>query len=455
MNYNRWSSHAGVLGLLIQLTLLFASSARASESYNVVLLPHRYVSASFGVDQGRAIGGESQGTSFYSVWWPTQTEEVTLPFLPGFSDANAYGISGNQITGDAFLDWTHAMLWTVSSSGINVVDLNPSGALSSSAYATDGVHQVGTVISSGSPGGLPSYPALWMGSASSVINLGAPGFLEATAAGISGGIEVGNGLLPSPSHALLWRGSGGSPVDLNPPGYQSSLAVGISGSQVVGAAFAAQSSHAALWTGQSAGTFVDLNPSPGVTSKLTATNGVQQTGTVTMSDGHEVAEVWRGTAGSAQVLPGVTGYSFTEANAIDRDGNIVGIARNAVSGGAPVPVMWVPHRLAGDADFDGRVDYSDLFILSQHYGQSGNGIGFVDGDFNMDRTVNFSDLLILAQNYGAMVGTDQPESLAWPARLATQAPFSQVPEPGPTVLLLSCLTLLSFRCQPMARESED
>ena len=55
--------------------------------------------------------------------------------------------------------------------------------------------------------------------------------------------------------------------------------------------------------------------------------------------------------------------------------------------------------LPGDANNDGKVDFSDLLILAQNDGQT-SGATVADGDFDGDGAVGFSDLLILAQNYG-------------------------------------------------------
>lgn len=56
--------------------------------------------------------------------------------------------------------------------------------------------------------------------------------------------------------------------------------------------------------------------------------------------------------------------------------------------------------LAGDANRDRAVNFSDLLILAQNYGATGKS--FSQGNFNYDAAglVNFDDLLILAQNYG-------------------------------------------------------
>lgn len=54
--------------------------------------------------------------------------------------------------------------------------------------------------------------------------------------------------------------------------------------------------------------------------------------------------------------------------------------------------------LTGDANHDAAVNFDDLLILSQNYGQTGRL--FADGDLDHDGDVGFSDLLILAQHYG-------------------------------------------------------
>jgi len=56
--------------------------------------------------------------------------------------------------------------------------------------------------------------------------------------------------------------------------------------------------------------------------------------------------------------------------------------------------------LPGDANGDGKVDFSDLLILAQEYGHF-NERNLAD--FNGDGKVDFADLLILAQNYGQSI----------------------------------------------------
>ena len=53
---------------------------------------------------------------------------------------------------------------------------------------------------------------------------------------------------------------------------------------------------------------------------------------------------------------------------------------------------------AGDANFDGLVNFSDFFILANNFGRRDASIG--QGDFNTDGKVTFEDFLILSANFG-------------------------------------------------------
>jgi len=61
-------------------------------------------------------------------------------------------------------------------------------------------------------------------------------------------------------------------------------------------------------------------------------------------------------------------------------------------------LSYIANPLPGDANFDGRVDFSDLVILAVNYNRT-TGSEWFDGDFNRDRAVNFNDLVSLAVNY--------------------------------------------------------
>ncbi|HQY87224.1 MAG TPA: hypothetical protein PK402_01105 [Tepidisphaeraceae bacterium] len=63
------------------------------------------------------------------------------------------------------------------------------------------------------------------------------------------------------------------------------------------------------------------------------------------------------------------------------------------------------HVLYGDANRDRTVNFADLLIVAQNYGQTGRK--FSQGNFNYTRNgeVNFDDLLMVAQRYGFSMST--------------------------------------------------
>jgi hypothetical protein len=73
-----------------------------------------------------------------------------------------------------------------------------------------------------------------------------------------------------------------------------------------------------------------------------------------------------------------------------------------------LPGTWtvrsaVPPWMPGDANRDGRVDISDLTILSNGYGKAppaGRTWTWGDGDFNRDNLLDISDLTLMSNNYG-------------------------------------------------------
>jgi hypothetical protein len=75
--------------------------------------------------------------------------------------------------------------------------------------------------------------------------------------------------------------------------------------------------------------------------------------------------------------------------------------------------------LAGDANRSRSVDFADLVLLAQHYGQT-TGMTYADGDFDDDGDVDFADLVVLAQAYN--VTLPAPAAAALPAAGVTAAP---------------------------------
>jgi hypothetical protein len=98
---------------------------------------------------------------------------------------------------------------------------------------------------------------------------------------------------------------------------------------------------------------------------------------------------------------------------------------------AAVPTKSLLLKLArfGDANLDGTVNFTDLLLLAQHYGQS--AANWDVGDFNNDGSVAFADLLTLAQNYGSggagSASAFGPLAAAAPVLAATTAQTRQRP----------------------------
>ena len=100
----------------------------------------------------------------------------------------------------------------------------------------------------------------------------------------------------------------------------------------------------------------------------------------------------------------------------------------------------------GDANGDGRVDFSDFNILAGNFGKS--GVGFAGGDFNHDGIVDFADFNLLIQNFGQVLTPVQASDVIAFGRSLAGNPAAQaavdafaarsagVPEPSAIILLL-------------------
>lgn len=100
--------------------------------------------------------------------------------------------------------------------------------------------------------------------------------------------------------------------------------------------------------------------------------------------------------------------------------------------------VFATAAIPGDANLDGNVNFDDLLVLAQNYGQFEES--WVTGDFTGNSAVSFDDLLLTAQNYGShllingAVGVDAGVSFAADWALAQ----SMVPEPA---TLVACVLL--------------
>jgi hypothetical protein len=89
------------------------------------------------------------------------------------------------------------------------------------------------------------------------------------------------------------------------------------------------------------------------------------------------------------------------------------------------PISFDFFILAGDANHDRKVDFSDLVVVAQNY-NTNSGATFDKGDFNYDGKVDFTDLVMLAQRYGTTLAA--PATVPVFATAAeSQAVFSSSP----------------------------
>lgn len=138
----------------------------------------------------------------------------------------------------------------------------------------------------------------------------------------------------------------------------------------------------------------------------------------------------------------LTNWTLQTANTITDTGWIGGSAWYDADGAGPqaggnraytllVPAAGTYGR--GDANFDTQVNFADLLLLAQHYGQSNPLLDVHVGDLDLNGAVDFGDLLVLAQHYdrGASIdGLSFSSSFTDDWTLAR----SLVPEPGSVVV---------------------
>ena len=71
--------------------------------------------------------------------------------------------------------------------------------------------------------------------------------------------------------------------------------------------------------------------------------------------------------------------------------------------GAPITLEW--YVLAGDVNRDRTVNFDDLLLIAQNYGQTNKTFTGGNVNYSSDGLVGFDDLLLLAQNYGVALST--------------------------------------------------
>jgi hypothetical protein len=185
--------------------------------------------------------------------------------------------------------------------------------------------------------------------------------------------------------------------------------------EIVSSAFAPEQAHHFTVTFNE-----PINPLSLSLAKVTATRVGQMTGinptSVTWSADHTVATFTFPTLpdGNYRFTLGASAVTDQAGNQLASDGVLEG------------PDVFI---LAGDANRDRRVDFADLLILAQNYGQSGKTFSQGNFDYSPDGLVDFSDLLILAQNYNVSLIRPDPRPATFSPRAAPRRSPLEPDEP--------------------------
>jgi hypothetical protein len=258
----------------------------------------------YGTTGTQQVGFQNTGSAA-TLWSGTPQSAVTLtPWgLPGLSNAEAYGIAGDQQVGRARINnQDHAAMWT--GSAASFIDLNPPGALGSVAYATDGVRQWGSAGVNTSLGP-KAHAGYWTGVGASFVDLNPAEGMESGVRGVGGGQLAGAITYPAApliTHAATCQGTAESWLDLHAFGalgesylYATTGSVQVGWSHVPGFSFP----HAGVWFGTAA-SFSDLTQflPPGFGGESSATSIIIDQGKIIIGgyadgpSGQHQAVIW-------------------------------------------------------------------------------------------------------------------------------------------------------------------
>jgi probable HAF family extracellular repeat protein len=347
----------------------------------------------------------------------------------GGSNSVANGINAaGQVVGrsDTASGATHAFVWTQGGMGgvasnPQMLDLTPTADTSEANAINRSGQIVGYVTVAN--GNQPSTDAAFIYSGGTLTQLPLPGGYQSSYAysindsgKVAGAAYTG---VSSSAHGFFYNGT--SSVDIGDLGGANTSPAAINNNdRIVGySTTAAAVDHAFLYVN---GVMTDLGTLGGNYSYANAINNNNQIVGGSYTDALDsiyhafISDGTRMTDLNSLVTSKASDWVLSEGDGINDNGVIVGMGDLS---GQTHAFMLKP-LLPGDANADGKVDFTDLLTLAQNYGKA--GATWEQGDFNGDGTVNFSDLLALAQNYGGQI------NLA--------AASASIPEPG---ILLSII----------------
>ncbi|MCC7388838.1 MAG: hypothetical protein IT431_08720 [Phycisphaerales bacterium] len=173
--------------------------------------------------------------------------------------------------------------------------LHPPRASDSYAYAIDGDVPSGKITDVYGDG------VVWPEWTTEYVGLKPAESQSAYVEGADGGYQAGKVYVEyQVAYPALWQGTAESVIDLTPPGpYYDSALYQRQGSQTVGWAYHnIDGRHAAMWLNNDPAQFVDLHPNIADWSRAHATDGVRQGGRVAIPNIGQHAALWKGTAAS-------------------------------------------------------------------------------------------------------------------------------------------------------------
>ena len=391
---------------------------------------------------GTIIVGESDGTSgFYAVKWAGGAGSVMdLGSLSGVSISEATGVNDSgQIAGSSDLSLSAYQYHPFLYSNGHMTDLGTLPGYDGGKAL--GINKAGQVVGDSftlSSFGTPNLYHAFLYSNGTMTDMGIPTQSEATAINDKGQVTGTFADASNFSHVFIY--DHGTLTDLGPLTGVAAKAINNNG-QIVGI----WNNDAFLYTN---GSFKDLGGLPGPGPTQTYALGINDAGTIVgytyASSGDPLGfrafvsyDDQRLIDLNSLISP-ASGWTIRRAFAISQNGQIVAAGGlNRDDNDEALLLTPVPD---GDANLDGTVNFSDLLLLAQNYGQPG---GWAQGDFNHDGVVNFADLLLLAQHYGRSSPT-------------TGAGESPVPEPAllPLALVAALTSLSRMRMQPNGAEAQ-
>lgn len=216
-----------------------------------------------GLEDSQQAGFLVTGLISHAIIWAGATDDYA-DLHPGgdYKGSEIMGIHPRSQVGTAYYYPTarpHAALWMGTPESF--VDLHPAWARHSTAFATDGTFQGGSVDMTQEGGGV--HAALWRGSAESFVDMNPPGCLGSAILGMGVAkdgthVQVGLARFSNGEFPALWRGSPESYVNLTPRGARGGRLQATTGDLHCGYANFTGNAEAGVWFGDDPASYVNL-----------------------------------------------------------------------------------------------------------------------------------------------------------------------------------------------------